>query len=275
LSSREWWGDFLLKVIFLGIIVFGIQQYIGHKINPLTSSEILKKENFINSKKEVFYEAIQIINKKLAMGNWSGPDAAKYKTWKGASLTEKEVNDCLSKLYIFSNNKNIPINFAKLFGSKANVSPTVVGRFIKLLRKDLDYGDGEFSVEDEYFYIQIGSELEDNSELFVPDFLFLHDSYVVKDEYIKELNSLGQKLKKYNFKEVQIIGYADDTGNNEYNKQLSIQRAMSIKNYLVRKFQLDSNILRVEGKGESNPIYPNKNDSERIYNRRVEVILKN
>ncbi len=79
-------------------------------------------------------------------------------------------------------------------------------------------------------------------------------------------------LKKKN---IRILGYADSTGSDVYNQTLSLERAISVRDYLIRK-GIDPNRLEVNGYGESSPIADNRTGKGRAQNRRVtfEVLFK-
>jgi len=67
-----------------------------------------------------------------------------------------------------------------------------------------------------------------------------------------------------------IIGHTDSTGPEEYNEQLSLRRATSVKNYLVDQ-GVEPGIIDVSGKGETMPIADNGTRAGRAQNRRVEI----
>jgi outer membrane protein OmpA-like peptidoglycan-associated protein len=69
---------------------------------------------------------------------------------------------------------------------------------------------------------------------------------------------------------VQVEGYTDDIGSEEYNMALSIRRAESVYRYLVNR-GVDPERLRVEGFGESRPVADNTTEAGRAQNRRVEL----
>lgn len=70
--------------------------------------------------------------------------------------------------------------------------------------------------------------------------------------------------------EINIVGYADSTGPEEYNMHLSEQRAKAIKAEL-NGLGLDVTDWSVEGEGEANPIAENDTMEGRAENRRVEL----
>jgi outer membrane protein OmpA-like peptidoglycan-associated protein len=80
-------------------------------------------------------------------------------------------------------------------------------------------------------------------------------------------------------KSVDIVGFADQIGNNSYNASLSKRRAETVKSYLSAK-GLKTNKVRVEGMGEENPVTNCDSSAPRAEliaclaaDRRVEVML--
>jgi len=71
---------------------------------------------------------------------------------------------------------------------------------------------------------------------------------------------------------VEIVGHTDDVGDDDYNQELSEQRAESMRNYLVET-GLDPSIIVTRGAGEKMPITTNKTPEGRAENRRVEVLV--
>lgn len=69
---------------------------------------------------------------------------------------------------------------------------------------------------------------------------------------------------------IEIIGHTDDVGDDEYNLDLSKQRAEAVREYLVETGVDASKIVAV-GAGEKLPIGSNATDEGRAKNRRVEV----
>ena len=76
---------------------------------------------------------------------------------------------------------------------------------------------------------------------------------------------------------VQVVGFADSSGNTAKNRSLSSRRAKTVIDYLVLKHDMDlRRLVQPYGYGESKPIANNKTAAGRAQNRRVEVrILQN
>jgi outer membrane protein OmpA-like peptidoglycan-associated protein len=68
---------------------------------------------------------------------------------------------------------------------------------------------------------------------------------------------------------VEISGHTDSTGSDELNKELSINRARSVYEYLISN-QITPNRLSYEGYGSSQPIADNTLESGKALNRRIE-----
>ncbi len=88
------------------------------------------------------------------------------------------------------------------------------------------------------------------------------------------LGKLAGFLTKYPTRTVQIEGYTDSVGGDEYNLGLSQRRADSVRTYLVNQ-GISPDRLTASGKGKSSPVGDNSSATGRQQNRRVEVIIAN
>jgi OmpA-OmpF porin, OOP family len=71
---------------------------------------------------------------------------------------------------------------------------------------------------------------------------------------------------------VEVVGFADSTGNAEFNKQLSEHRTKAVVDYLVLKHSLPlERLIRPFGFGEDKPTADNDTRDGRTKNRRVEI----
>lgn len=102
--------------------------------------------------------------------------------------------------------------------------------------------------------------------------LFDFDSAVLKPEGKQALDAVGDKIrsKGASVVDVDVIGHTDSIGSEEYNQQLSLRRATSVKDYIVSK-GVDAGIIDVSGMGESQPVADNSTAEGRAQNRRVDV----
>ncbi|MBI5102236.1 MAG: hypothetical protein HZB33_10425 [Nitrospirae bacterium] len=154
-------ASILLQVVLLGGVVFFIQKYFENKWAPLTAEETLRRENFLNAKRDTYFQAIDILNRALANSEFTEngkPADLSHRNRGGKYPTELEVNSCFSKLCIYSSNKEILKTYRKLFDtSDKQLKPILeMGNFINLLRKDLGYENVIVDpYQNEYQFIQI------------------------------------------------------------------------------------------------------------------------
>ena len=71
---------------------------------------------------------------------------------------------------------------------------------------------------------------------------------------------------------VEIQGHTDNTGSLALNERLSLERAESVKTYLIGR-GIDSNRLGTKGFGPNRPIATNDTPEGRTENRRIEFVI--
>lgn len=86
------------------------------------------------------------------------------------------------------------------------------------------------------------------------------------------LDKLVNVFKEYPDTNIQIFGYTDSSGAEDYNLRLSEQRAQSVKDYLTAK-GLNSGRFTTIGRGEADPIADNSTAAGMSQNRRVEFAI--
>ncbi|MFW5815421.1 MAG: Ig-like domain-containing protein [Wenzhouxiangella sp.] len=69
---------------------------------------------------------------------------------------------------------------------------------------------------------------------------------------------------------IQVVGHTCDLGPAAYNQRLSERRAQSVVDYL-RSAGIDGDEITWEGRGQTEPRYPNDSEQNRSRNRRVEI----
>lgn len=108
-----------------------------------------------------------------------------------------------------------------------------------------------------------------------PDYNFVNiqfefDSGILKTESYPILDKAAAEMKKDPSATFILKGYASAEGTDAHNMQLSIDRANSVKTYLVNTGVSGAN-LSTKGYGEANPIADNSTEAGRVKNRRVEI----
>lgn len=101
--------------------------------------------------------------------------------------------------------------------------------------------------------------------------LFDFDSYSLRNTTKNNLSRLANTLQKYDT-DVMILGHTDDVGNEEYNLNLSNQRANAVNQYLVNQ-SIRAGRIVPQGLGENDPLFSNDSESNRQKNRRVELTI--
>lgn len=102
---------------------------------------------------------------------------------------------------------------------------------------------------------------------------FEFDSSVLRTSSYPALDQLSSDVKSGVYSKIRLEGFASIEGTPEYNMQLSIDRANSVKTYLVNA-GIPSSKLTVKGFGTKRPIAPNDTEAGRVLNRRVEIKKK-
>jgi outer membrane protein OmpA-like peptidoglycan-associated protein len=112
------------------------------------------------------------------------------------------------------------------------------------------------------------------------DVLFDFDKYDLRPDAFESLRKVGEVLKSYAQSAILIEGHTDSKGSHPYNVKLSENRAMSVKNWLVKNAGADPAHISTKGWAETKPVAPNTNPDGsdnpdgRQKNRRVEIVVK-
>jgi OOP family OmpA-OmpF porin len=98
---------------------------------------------------------------------------------------------------------------------------------------------------------------------------FAFNKAEIRSKYYNDLENVADFLKEHPKAEMIIEGHTDSVGSEAYNMELSKKRAMSVKNYLVNKYNIDPGRLMTKGYGENRPVADNDTKAGRQENRRV------
>ena len=111
----------------------------------------------------------------------------------------------------------------------------------------------------------------DNLRLIMPsNITFATGQSYITSGFHETLDAIARVLNKYEKTLLSIEGHTDSQGAEQFNQDLSEQRADSVKQYLVNQNIL-SDRLRTTGYGESSPVSDNATAQGRALNRRVEI----
>ncbi|HEY3974603.1 MAG TPA: OmpA family protein [Candidatus Sulfotelmatobacter sp.] len=106
----------------------------------------------------------------------------------------------------------------------------------------------------------------------MPDVLFDFNKYTLKPEARERLAKISGIVLAYPDLKLDIEGYTDAIGSDEYNQTLSERRAETVRGYLASSGVPPDHVTAV-GLGKSNPVADNSTAAGRKLNRRVEMIV--
>jgi outer membrane protein OmpA-like peptidoglycan-associated protein len=112
------------------------------------------------------------------------------------------------------------------------------------------------------------------SRLLMSDRIYFEDEAdTIRPVSTLALDTLAATLKSLPGRpRVRVEGHTDDSGNPQYNIDLSYRRARAVVEYL-RAQGVDPAQLEYVGRGSSSPIAPNNSPEGRALNRRVEFVV--
>jgi outer membrane protein OmpA-like peptidoglycan-associated protein len=160
--------------------------------------------------------------------------------------------------------KKNPALYAIAGSVVGGVGGAVIGRYMdkqaEKLKKDLGtLADVERVEEGIKITMKSGVLFDFNSSKVNP---------TVNDNLVK----FAETLKQYPDTEILVAGHTDNVGTEQYNMNLSQQRANAVANVLKTN-NVTRNRLTILGYGEKNPVADNTAESGREQNRRVEFAI--
>lgn len=102
--------------------------------------------------------------------------------------------------------------------------------------------------------------------------LFDFDSADLRAEDLATITQTGEFLQRNSTLNIKITGYTDSTGTDEYNQELSLERAEAVRQALTEEFGIDASRMELEGMGKADPIATNQTLEGREDNRRAVMI---
>lgn len=121
---------------------------------------------------------------------------------------------------------------------------------------------------------EISNEVLDQLNKIGPNINFIVDSAaLIGKKTFSTLDEITLILKANPEGLLNIEGYASSDGSEEYNHDLSLKRAESVRNYLIRQGIPEERMI-ASGFGENEPIADNDTERGRAVNRRVQFKAK-
>jgi outer membrane protein OmpA-like peptidoglycan-associated protein len=108
--------------------------------------------------------------------------------------------------------------------------------------------------------------------LTLDDVLFDTGRAELKSGAQRSLEQIAAFLSEHPERNVQIEGFTDNQGPDDYNIELSQKRADAVAMAIIRR-GVDAQRVRAMGYGEEFPVASNDNSGSRQLNRRVEIIV--
>tara|TARA_B110001450_G_scaffold79407_1_gene75316 strand:- start:112 stop:1749 length:1638 start_codon:yes stop_codon:yes gene_type:complete len=161
------------------------------------------------------------------------------------------------------------------------------GEFLITVPKSIDFA---LHAEKEGYMFYSRNIYRDNLSLSKDGFLIIELEKVKPGTFVLEnifFEKSKSSLKKSSFVElskvlkllqfnphlkIQISGHTDSDGDDDFNFELSINRAKSVVNWLIEN-NIDQNRLSFKGYGETKPIEENNSIANKAKNRRTELTI--
>jgi outer membrane protein OmpA-like peptidoglycan-associated protein len=170
-------------------------------------------------------------------------------------------------------------------GEKVLDLPTVIGANTTFNRlRFYGYTDNRSGWEDTPFISNIKittaapdvrSKLLNEGKIISYGINFDSGKDVIKPQSYGAVKAIADVLKENTDVHVLVVGHTDSDGNAATNLDLSISRATSVKNCLVREFGIDASRIETDGKGQTEPLTSNNTPEGKAKNRRVEFLKIN
>jgi len=100
------------------------------------------------------------------------------------------------------------------------------------------------------------------------DIKFKPNESILTPESVPHLKKAATTMRDFPTFRITIEGHSASTGNPDFEKNLSLERANAIKDYLIQNFGIDAGRLSTVGFGSTKPI-----STDKEMNRRIEFLV--
>lgn len=239
--------------------------FLGEEKRMITTTE----DNLISSLSESIKEEIGA--KKMEVKE------AQLTLLKGVVLDDKTNKPISATIEIIDNEKNEVIASFK--------SNSVTGKYLVSMPAGKNYGISvhkeDYLFHSENFDLPKASEYQEvqkdiklkniavGNSIVLKNIFFDFNKSTLRKESENEIQQLVKLLTDVPTMKIEISGHTDNRGSDEYNKNLSNQRAKAVYDRLIEK-GIDASRLTYVGYGEEKPIATNETEEGRQLNRRTE-----
>lgn len=105
------------------------------RARPVIAEETLRRQNYLNSKRDAYYEAIDVITRHMNASDLS--PSPEGRSGIGGNITESEINAAKAKLALYAASASV-VQYDSFFSETPNAVRTFA-QFIELARVDMGY----------------------------------------------------------------------------------------------------------------------------------------
>jgi outer membrane protein OmpA-like peptidoglycan-associated protein len=173
------------------------------------------------------------------------------------------INDSVDEKFVYADGKEVA--FKGTISMFTEYPPTYeIEKLLPTIQRVAKLSDDEANIEVENTAAGI--------KLTIPNLQFEPDSaMLVKGEYSR-IDDIYEILKMVPQAQILIEGHTAKTGNDKGEMNLSVERAKSIAQELVKRGIKEGRLI-CKGSGSSKPIADNSTDEGKKINRRVEITI--
>lgn len=227
-----------------------------------------------NSKKDIYEITFNYLEKKKTQ--------SRLTLFKGVVIDYDSFEPVGAEIKITDNDKNETITTIK--------SNSITGKFLVSLPAGKNYGiavkkegylfySENFNIPDTATYKIIDKhiplqKLEIGSKIILKNVFYDYGKATLRSESISELNQLVNLMNTNTSMKIEVDGFTDNQGSDEFNLSLSQARAQSVVDFLFSA-GISKEQVKAKGYGKANPIAPNDTEEGRQLNRRTEFKILN
>jgi outer membrane protein OmpA-like peptidoglycan-associated protein len=102
---------------------------------------------------------------------------------------------------------------------------------------------------------------------------FRNDTTELTPESREQLGKMQRLIRERGAVDISVVGHTDTMGTRKYNYPLSLRRARTVADLLIRG-GVDPSVLEITSHGEDNPLVSTGDGVHEPRNRRVEVTVR-